>query len=942
MSIRNKLIMMLAIPLAALALVGALGFRGQSAAANAASSALADDGVVQGINTAIKAIGAERLAVVANAPGEELAEVRAATDASLATAAQTAAAQNLPGVQAAVTNASNLLIGARSEASLMGQVVEMNDATDELRSVRGRVDVDYPSPDSFAEATSIDLTVDIADRQDAIWLEYIAADEVSADLADRLSAEIVATELLRDQVIQIAPESHIAPLNASMASDADADMERAGIEALARFERGEAPLGDGPTLDAVIASHLDWYGHAVMLQDDVRANLAQRATDAESRQNLFALLGTLGLLVLFGLIYVVYRSVVRPLNDLLDGAELVASDKLPSVVSELRTIGSSDANVSLDPLPRQTDDELGSLVDAFNDVQLTAFDLAVEQARSRRNIAEMFVNLGRRNQKLLQRMLNVLSDLEQDEKDGDKLERLFELDHMTTRMRRNAESLLVVAGTKTPRQWAKPVPAADVVRSALAEVQDYQRVDVASLAEAPMAGNAVTDVTHLLAELLENSLQFSDPDARVTVSARWHDEGYRIVIADQGFGMSDEELAEHNSLIANPPPPDQAPTRFLGLFVVGHLAARHGIEVVLSDGTIAGTDARITIPASVMSDAADPTKARVVAETDDSGLDAHLASDIDFDAELSKLTAEAAARTETEIIIGDLPVRGQQAPSDAGDADAAEINLTDLPTRSGDSTAPATGEPAPELPQRGAAEPFMAEDPIVVDEPTSELPAVADHMTEVGAPASPDGLVEAPAAATNGADDAGVDNTSADNKWADSMWIDPSEMITPPAPTPAPAPPTPEAAAPAPAPFSAAANVATEAAAPAAFDDRSIDFSRLPEPPSFTTPAAPATAAAPAAPEAMATAPIPQAAPAAPLAPTGDTGLGLPTRVPRAALEEQGGLGASAPAAEAFSAATAPVPTPDAPAHPTTDASTISSQFSAFQAGIQRSEEQRG
>ncbi len=596
MSIRSKLIMMLAIPLAALALVGALGFRGQSAAANEASTALGDDSVVQGINTAIKAIGAERLATVAGTPADELDEIRAATDVSLAVAAENAATENLPGVQAAVTNAANQLTGARSQAALVDQVVDMNSTTDELRSIRSRVTVDYPSSDSFAEATSIDLAVDIADRQDAIWLEYVAADTITADLAERLTAETVATELLRDQIIEIAPEAHITPLNASLASDADGNVERAGIEALGRFERGEAPLADGPTLEAVTASHLDWYGHAVMLQDDVSANLAQRAADAESRQNLFALLGTLGLLVLFGLIYVVYRSVVRPLNDLLDGAERVASDRLPSVVSELRTIGSSDANVSLEPLPRQTDDELGSLVDAFNDVQLTAFDLAVEQARSRRNIAEMFVNLGRRNQKLLQRMLHVLSDLEQDEKDGDKLERLFELDHMTTRMRRNAESLLVVAGTKTPRQWAKPVPAADVVRSALAEVQEYQRVDVANLADAPMAGNAVTDVTHLLAELLENSLQFSDPESRVTVSARWHDEGYRIVVSDQGFGMSDEELAEHNSLIANPPPPDQAPTRFLGLFVVGHLAARHGISVVLSDGTVAGTDARITIP----------------------------------------------------------------------------------------------------------------------------------------------------------------------------------------------------------------------------------------------------------------------------------------------------------------------------------------------------------
>ncbi len=934
MSIRSKLIMMLAIPLAALAFVGALGFRAQSSAANEASNALAADNVVQDINRAIKAVGAERLAIVADLETVELDQIRAITDTSLATAGQTAAAANLPGVQAAITNATANLVGARSEASVVDRVTEMNDAADELRTVRRRIEVDYPSPDSFAEATSIDMAVDIADRQDAIWLEYIASDTVTPDLAERLAAEVVATELLRQQILDIAPESHIAPLNESLASEADAGVERAAIEALDRFDRGEAPLADAPTLEAVIASHEDWYGHAVMLQDDVSANLAQRATDAESRQNLFALLGTLGLLVLFGLIYVVYRSVVRPLNDLLEGAEQVALHKLPSVVSELRLIGSSDADVVLDPLPRQTDDELGSLVDAFNDVQLTAFDLAVEQARSRRNIAEMFVNLGRRNQKLLQRMLNVLSDLEQDEKDGDKLERLFELDHMTTRMRRNAESLLVVAGTKTPRQWAKPVPAADVVRSALAEVQEYQRVDVMEIAEAPMAGNAVTDVTHLLAELLENSLQFSEPDSRVTVAARWHEAGYRIVVSDLGFGMSDEELAEHNNLIANPPAPDQAPTRFLGLFVVGHLAARHGIEVVLSDGTVAGTDARITIPTTVMSDVADPSKARVAIDAGDSGLDAHLASDIDFDAELSKLTAEAAAEAEANenaagFGLDALPRRGQ--PAD-------EINLTDLPTR---NVAPveklpapvdfdATPEPSAFGDRTGEA---VADDATPEPSATSEVPVVAAHVTE---------LVDDQA------------DTPADH--SESMWIDPSEMLLPaPEPTSAPAP------------FSTAADVETnhDGEAPA------IDFSQLPEPPTFapamseampapavgsspsaiaaSTPVA--TAQAPAAP-AAATAPVPSPTAPSPSAPsptapspsapsatapaalTGDAGLGLPTRRPRAALEELGSL--------VDSVAPSPAAATSAPDDVAASASTIGSQFSAFQAATKRSDDSRG
>lgn len=741
MRIRNKLILMLAIPLAALALVGALGFRDQSSTAQQVSSALRSDGVVQSLNLSIKAIGVERLAYVSNTIGPEVDELRQATDGELAQTQELAAAEGLPGVQAAASNAVADLAAARSNGDRAATLRAMNETTATLRSTRSLVTVEYPSQDSFAEATSINYAVDVVDRQDSIWLEYIVADEITPDLAKRVAMEDVATRLLRTQLIDIAPESHIGPLNASLASEADKNIERMAIAAADLFARSEPQLADDQALAAVIASHDDWYGHAVMLQNDVAANLADRATAAEGRQNLFALLGTLGLLVLFGLIYVVYRSVVEPLNELLDGAEKVAHDRLPSVVSELRTMGSNDSAATLEPLPRRSDDELGSLVDAFNDVQLTAFDLAVEQARSRRNIAEMFVNLGRRNQKLLQRMLDVLSELEVDETDADKLERLFQLDHMTTRMRRNAESLLVVAGTTTPRQWAKSVPAADVVRSALAEVQEYQRIDVLLIAEAPMAGAVITDVAHLLAELLENSLQFSEPESRVSVAARWTNDGYRIMITDQGFGMTAAELAEHNSLIANPPPPDQAPTRFLGLFVVGHLAVRHDINVVLSEGADGGTQAWVTIPAALMTDRQGTERPAALP-----ALDSGEASTTVVGAQLSNATlapiAQAAAHLETEITAGDLPVRGRtlaveassaitaaEMAGEAAPAPVAQPELTgDLPVRS--SAAPVAPVRSEVPIDFGAApeQPAYAPSAVVAPEPVANpTPAPEPH-----------------------------------------------------------------------------------------------------------------------------------------------------------------------------------------------------------------------
>ncbi len=344
-----------------------------------------------------------------------------------------------------------------------------------------------------------------------------------------------------------------------------------------------------------------------------------------------------------------------------------------------------------------------------------------------------------------------------------------------------------------------------------------------------------------------------------------------------------------------------------------------------------------------MSDAADPAKARVAVETDDSGLEAHLASDIDFDAELSKLTAEAAARTETEIVMDALPVRGQPVDD--------EINLTDLPSRSVnpvEDAAPAADDPAPAPSAFGDHVPAPSEaDEVaeVVDEPTAEVPVVAEHVTELAA-------------------DAGDADAMGDH--ADSMWIDPSEMVVP-------APKAETVSEPEPAPFSTAA-AAEPQPAPAA--DTAIDFSRLPEPPTFTAPvevapqpvakaapvvpaplpvaaapapAAPAPAApAPTAPVAAAPAPaVPTpAAPPVPAAPAVDMGMDmgmgmgdLPMRTPRAALAEQSGLGSPAPAAPAAPAAAAPTAAP-ANDNAVTAAKT-SSQFSAFQAGVQRSEDQR-
>ena len=178
-------------------------------------------------------------------------------------------------------------------------------------------------------------------------------------------------------------------------------------------------------------------------------------------------------------------------------------------------------------------------------------------------------------------MLSLISELERDEQDPDVLQGLYRLDHMATRMRRNAESLLVLAGNRSPRQWSRPVPVEDVLRSALSEVENFERIEIGDIAPNIIRGAVVTDVTHLLAELLDNATNFSDPTTKVKISAFETEDGVDIEIADQGFGITETDLVELNTRITNPPALDEAPSRLLGLFVVGRLAQQHNIDVRL-------------------------------------------------------------------------------------------------------------------------------------------------------------------------------------------------------------------------------------------------------------------------------------------------------------------------------------------------------------------------
>src|SRR4029079_11050239 len=256
----------------------------------------------------------------------------------------------------------------------------------------------------------------------------------------------------------------------------------------------------------------------------------------------------------------------------------VAQRRLPQAVESMRSGGVPD--VTVEPVPLHTRDEIGEVARAFDEVHDQALRLAADQAALQSSVSNMFVNLSRRSQGLVERQLQLIEQLESNEQDPDQLSNLFQLDHLATRMRRNSENLLVLAGTDLAKRNVAPVPLVDVLRAAVSEVEQYQRVVVQAPPTASIAGRAGSDLVHLLAELPANATPFSPPESQVVMSTTRSPDGVIVIeISDRGVGMADDELADANTRLVGPSGVDVSASRRMGLFVVGRLAARHGIGV---------------------------------------------------------------------------------------------------------------------------------------------------------------------------------------------------------------------------------------------------------------------------------------------------------------------------------------------------------------------------
>lgn len=335
---------------------------------------------------------------------------------------------------------------------------------------------------------------------------------------------------------------------------------------------------------------------------DIPATVSRQAEDATAAAIRDAALTGAAIFVALGLVTLVARSLVRPLRTLRDSALTVAHEDLAREVEHVRSDGKE---FTVQPIPVHTTEEVGQVAHAVDELHQQAVMLAGEQARLQLQVTDMFETLSRRNRSLVDQQLSLIDRLERDEEDPDRLESLFQLDHLAARMRRNGANLMVLAGAQMSREQAEAVPVAALVNAAASEVEEYTRVVTSGLPDSEIDGAVAGDLVHLLAELLDNALRYSPPSTQVRVSAvPTGNNGLVVEVSDTGLGMTESDLRVANTRLESGGEVNPYTARHMGLFVVGRLAAHHGLVVRLRS-TVAGqadsgTTAGVYIPSRLL------------------------------------------------------------------------------------------------------------------------------------------------------------------------------------------------------------------------------------------------------------------------------------------------------------------------------------------------------
>lgn len=502
-------------------------------------------------------------------------------------------------------------------------VTEYSDAIDplvELDSTLTRQLDDVAVTNEAAAVHALVAAQEQISRQHAIVSAALYTNRLGPGQIDELRTATVRLATDQDAVRGALPPAERAKVINGIGQDAELARQRMLQLVLNRGIAGE-PLNTAPQewdqRTAVVV------GNYVNVEKGLRQQVSQTAqalldkVRTTAGLNSVVLFFALGLGVLVGIL--VTRALLRPLGVLKRTALDVADRRLPEAMARIRE--GDLPETAIEPVPVGTREEIGQVARAFDEVHSQAVRLASEQAQLRSNVNDIFVNLSRRTQGLVERQLKLIDRLESGEQDPKQLDNLFQLDHLATRMRRNSENLLVLAGTDAASRSGRPVRLVDVLRAAVSEVEQYQRLVLQQPPAVLVLGRAASDLVHLLAELLDNATQFSPPDSHVRVSSDFSTDGsITIEVADRGVGMSERELAEANERLARPPVVDGSVSRRMGLFVVGRLAGRHGILVQLrcGDGGT-GVWASVIMPPRLVRVASESVEPQVVGGPEPAG-----------------------------------------------------------------------------------------------------------------------------------------------------------------------------------------------------------------------------------------------------------------------------------------------------------------------------------
>ncbi|MET9000141.1 ATP-binding protein [Amycolatopsis sp. NPDC004169] len=602
-SVRTKISVVLLLPVLVAVALAEIRIQGELDRATALSAARDRLPVLHDTIDLTASLGEEMVAAVA-VPAGAPDTLTAAVDAKVAAVQRDTGFAPLPGdTGRALNTALGKLAGIRAAGAGGGDVRTKAAGYNDIISTLGDLVPAIVSADAGnAETTRllVHLRGELATEE-----TYRRAAQASPDDASLRPAVIQTTaeqEVLAEQVEHQLTGGPLARFTAA------AEGAEGRLDALQESGGGRPLAALLPSITAETTGVTAVLGEvSAKLADDVSA-AADRARSDSLRDTalvLGALLGALAIALL------VVRSLVTPVRRLRAEALRAANEQLPSTVRQIR----EGHDVDWRAVPGsgvRTDEEIGQLARAFDDMHRQAVRLAVEQAELRKQVSEMFMTLSRRSQSLVEQQLSIIEDLEAGEQNPRRLDELFRIDHIATRLRRNGENLHVLAGGRPVRHGREPVPTRDLLRAATSEVKDYRRVALGNAPRSSVQPEAAADVVHILAELLENATRFSPPEQKVALTAdRGADGGLLIEVVDQGLGMTPQELATVNDRLAAAGTVGPETTRRMGLFVVGRLAALHGVTVRLrATGTAArhaGVTASVHVPgALVIADLARP------------------------------------------------------------------------------------------------------------------------------------------------------------------------------------------------------------------------------------------------------------------------------------------------------------------------------------------------